>query len=46
MKDQKPRSLESLARDIELALDHIDRPLLLVGIKRRARARSKRHFHP
>ena len=44
MKDQKPRTLECLARDIELALDHIDRPLLLVGIKRHARARSKRHL--
>jgi hypothetical protein len=44
MKDQKPRSLESLARDLELALDHIDRPLLLAGIKRRPRPRGERHF--
>ena len=44
MKDQKPRPLECLARDLDLSLDHIDCPLLRIGIKRRARARGERHF--
>jgi hypothetical protein len=44
MKDQKPWPLKCLARDIDLALDHIDRPLLLVGIKRRACPCGERHF--
>src|SRR5262245_9634299 len=38
---QKPRAFECLARDLDFTFDHIDRPLFLVGIERRTRARGK-----
>src|ERR1700680_1741973 len=41
---QKPRAFERLAGDIDLAFDHIDRALLLVGIERGAAACGERHF--
>jgi hypothetical protein len=43
-KDEKPRAFECLARDVDLAVGDVDRPLLLVGIERCTRARGKHDF--
>src|SRR4051794_20614245 len=43
-EDQEPRPLVAFMRDLDLAVDHIDRALLVIGIQRRRHALLQRHL--
>src|SRR5207248_11435479 len=43
-EDQEPRPLIAFARDLDLAVDDIDRTLLMIGVERHAGAGDSRNF--
>src|SRR6516165_934520 len=43
-EDQQQRTLIALARNFDLAVDEIDRALLMIGVERHAGARGRGHF--